>query len=64
MTAVGTYVDDMLVPGASTDYVDTFLVDRQVLSLKDLGSATKFLGVRIPFDELTGYSLDQEQVIK
>lgn len=63
-TVVGTYVDDLLVTGTSTGCVDTFFADMQVLSLKDLGPATKFLAVRITYDQLTGYSLDQEQVIK
>ncbi|GMF49898.1 unnamed protein product [Phytophthora fragariaefolia] len=60
----GTYVDDLLVTGTSVDPVDNFFAGMQILSLKDHGPATKFLGVRITHDELTGYSLDQEHVIK
>ncbi|GMF15396.1 unnamed protein product [Phytophthora fragariaefolia] len=63
-TLVGTYVDDLLVTGPSTERVDKFFKEMQVLSLKDLGSSTMFLGVRVDYDNKTGYTFDQEHAIK
>lgn len=63
-TLVGTYVDDLLVTGTSTERVDAFFADIQVLSLKDLGPATMFLGVNIEYDDKSGYPFGQKHAIE
>ncbi|OWZ16104.1 Methylmalonate-semialdehyde dehydrogenase [Phytophthora megakarya] len=63
-TLVGTYVDDLLVTGTSTERVDAFFAEMQVLSLKDLGPATMFLGVSIEYENKSGYSFGQKHAIE
>ena len=63
ITVVGTYVDDLLVTGSDVDRVDKFFIDMKVLELKDLGTAEKFLGMRIRYDDKQGYDVDQESTI-
>ena len=46
-TAIGTYVDDLLVTVTSTDRVNEFFAEMQVLELKDLWDAAKFLGMQV-----------------
>ncbi|OWZ05618.1 Pol Polyprotein [Phytophthora megakarya] len=64
MTLVGIYVDDILVTATSVPKVDKFLVDLQVVELKDLGVVSKFLGVSFHYDDKSGWTLDQEKVIE
>ncbi|GMF48934.1 unnamed protein product [Phytophthora fragariaefolia] len=63
LLGVGVYVDDLLVTGTKQAAVDTFFGELTSLSVKDLGCAHKFLGMRILYDDLGGYSLDQEVMI-
>ncbi|GMF47391.1 unnamed protein product [Phytophthora fragariaefolia] len=63
LLVVGVYVDDLLVTGTKQAVVDAFFGELTSLSVKDLGCAHKFLGMRIVYDDLDGYSLDQEVMI-
>jgi hypothetical protein len=60
---VGTYVDDLLATATHERLLDEFGRDMAVLELKDLGPVENFLGMRIHYDEESGYSIDQEQTI-
>lgn len=62
-TLVETYVDDLLVTATSTEPVHAFFAEMASLELNDLGPAEKFLGMRIAYDDATGYQLDQEHTI-
>ncbi|CAI5705566.1 unnamed protein product [Peronospora effusa] len=61
-TVIGTYVDDLLVTATSTGRVDAFFHDMQVLELKDMGEAAKFVGMQVEPDG-PGYALNQESTI-
>ncbi|GMF44171.1 unnamed protein product [Phytophthora fragariaefolia] len=63
-TLVGTNVDNLLVTGTSTERVDEFFADMQVLALKDLAPATMFLGVSIEYEDKSGYSFGQKHAIE
>ena len=62
-TIVGVYVDDLLVTGTNTTFVDQFFQDMHVLEVKDLGIVTKFLGMGVTYDDKNGYALEQKQCI-
>lgn len=57
---VGVYVNDRLVTGTEQDAVDAFFKNFPVLFVKELGEASKFLGMRVSYFEAEGYDLDQE----
>ncbi|CAI5730849.1 unnamed protein product [Peronospora farinosa] len=57
---VGVYVDDLIVTGMDQRAVDNFFGELISLSVKDLGPARKFLGMRIQYEEEKGYNFDQE----
>jgi hypothetical protein len=59
---VGLYVDDLLVTGSKQSMVDDFFVVASKMDIKDLGQASKFLGMRVIQDEY-GISFDQETMI-
>eukprot|EP00644_Phytophthora_capsici_P019544 jgi/Phyca11/133580/e_gw1.570.9.1 len=63
LIVVGVYVDDLLVTGTEAAAVDAFFSELADLSVKDLGVASKFLGMRVTYDEEEGYHLDQEVMI-
>ncbi|GMG17893.1 unnamed protein product [Phytophthora fragariaefolia] len=63
-TLVGTYVHDHLVTGTSTNRVNAFLADMQVLALKDLGPAMMLLGVSIEYEDKSGCSFGQKHAIE
>ena len=57
---LGVYVDDLLVTGTDQSAVDGLFGELGSLSIKDLGRARKFLGMRISYDDDKGYTFDQE----
>ncbi|KAG6613467.1 Integrase catalytic core protein [Phytophthora cinnamomi] len=63
LLVVGVYVDDLLVTGTEQAAVDAFFGELDTLSIKDLGRAHKFLGMRVVYDDTDGYYLDQEVMI-
>ncbi|GMF60978.1 unnamed protein product [Phytophthora fragariaefolia] len=63
MLVVGVYVDDLLVTGTQQEAVDEFFSELTELSIKDLGPASKFLGIRVNYSEEEGYDLDQDIAI-
>ena len=60
---VGDYVDEILAAVTKDSLLDHFKEDMKSLELKDLGHVEYFLGMRISYDDATGYMLDQEQTI-
>jgi hypothetical protein len=64
LVVVGVYVDDLLVTGMQQQAVDAFFGELTELSIKDLGPASKFLGMRVSYDEDEGYDFDQELAIE
>jgi hypothetical protein len=60
---VGVYVDDLLVTATKTPMVAKFFEDMQILDVKDLGIVTKFLGIRVIYEE-GSFTLDHEAMIK
>ncbi|KAE9286282.1 hypothetical protein PF008_g26702 [Phytophthora fragariae] len=64
LVVLGVYVDDLLVTGMEQQAVDAFFGELTELSIKDLGPASKFLGMRVSYNEDEGYDLDQELAIK
>ncbi|KAE9302954.1 hypothetical protein PF001_g13774 [Phytophthora fragariae] len=64
LLVVGVYVDDLLVTGTEQSAVDAFFGELKEFSVKDLGQASKFLGMRITYDDADGYNLDQEVLIQ
>lgn len=63
VVAVGVYVDDLLVTATRPDLVRKHFESLSSLSVKNLGSVSKFLGMRIVPAESGGYALDQEEAI-
>jgi hypothetical protein len=63
VVVVGVYVNDLLVTGSTTEAVVQFFVSMESLSIKNLGHASKFLGMRIEYEKGLGYKLDQEEAI-
>lgn len=49
LVVVGVYVDDLVVTGTNTEAVDQFFVSMKSLSIKNLGYASIFLGMRIDY---------------
>ncbi|GMF42894.1 unnamed protein product [Phytophthora fragariaefolia] len=64
LVVVGVYVDDPLVRGMEQQAVDAFFGELTELSIKDLGPASKFLGMRVSYNEDEGSDLDQELAIE
>ncbi|KAE8991327.1 hypothetical protein PR001_g21255 [Phytophthora rubi] len=62
LLVVGVYVADLSVTCTQQDAVDAFFSELTVLSIMDLGPASKFLGMRVSYRE-DGYDLDQEVAI-
>lgn len=44
---VGVYVDDLLVTGTQQDALDAFFGELTGLAIKDLGTVSKFLSMRV-----------------
>ena len=63
LIVVGVYVDDLLVTATASSLIDMFFADLNNLSVKNLGIAHKFLGMRIKHDDENGYDIDQEVTI-
>ncbi|GMF42843.1 unnamed protein product [Phytophthora fragariaefolia] len=64
LVVVGVYVDDLLVTGMRQQAVDALFAKLAELSIKDLGPASTFLGMRVSYTEDEGYDLDQELAIE
>ena len=60
LVIVGVYVDGVLVTGSDQGSVDSFFDELTSLSVKDLGCARKFLGMRVQYTDEDGYTFDQE----
>ncbi|GMG14877.1 unnamed protein product [Phytophthora fragariaefolia] len=54
LLGVGVYMDDLLVTGTEQSAVDAFFGELKEFSVKDLGQASKFLGMRITYDDTDG----------
>lgn len=63
MVVVGVYVDDLLVTATREELVGKFFEDMAALSIKNLGYVSRFLGMRVRYDDHHGYELDQEVAI-
>ena len=63
LVIVGVYVDDLLATGMDAAAVDRFFVKLGSLSIKDLGTVSKFLGMRVTIDNSGGYVLEQAEAI-
>ncbi|KAG3202509.1 hypothetical protein PC128_g3172 [Phytophthora cactorum] len=63
LLVVGVYVADLLVTGTQQEAVDAFFGELAALPIKDLGPASKFLGMQVSYSEEDGYDLDQEVTI-
>ena len=61
---VGVYVDDLLATGTSAVAVNNRFASLGLLSIKDLGRVSKFLGMRVALDDDGSSVLDQEEAIK
>lgn len=64
LVVVGVYVDDLLVTGTNSEDVDKFFEDLKGLSVKNLGTVSKFLGMRVKYSRDGGYLIDQEVTIR
>ena len=51
---VGVYVDNLLVTATRSNMVDDSFGESKELSVKDLGTVSKFLGMRIDYDDGKG----------
>ncbi|KAE8898050.1 hypothetical protein PF005_g9403 [Phytophthora fragariae] len=63
MVVVGVYVDDLLATATHEELVDKFFEDMAVLSIKNLIYVSRFLGMRVHYDDHHVYELDQEVAI-
>ncbi|CAI5708159.1 unnamed protein product [Peronospora effusa] len=63
LVVVGVYVDDLLATGTDAAAVDRFFDQLGSLSIKDLGTVSKFLGMRVEIDGDGTYVLDQSEAI-
>ncbi|POM60031.1 mitochondrial protein, partial [Phytophthora palmivora] len=61
-TLVGVYVDDLLATATSEELLTEFEHNMKSMELK-VGLAENFLGMRISYDEQTGYAVDAEHTI-
>lgn len=57
---VGVYVGNHLATGTSVAAVQRFFDSLASLSIKDLGRASKFLGMRVELDKEGGYTGSRE----
>lgn len=63
LVTVSVYVDDLLVTATDQAGVEKFFVDMKVFEVKNLGQVSKFLGMRIHYDDENSYIPDQEEAI-
>ncbi|POM61163.1 mitochondrial protein, partial [Phytophthora palmivora] len=61
-TLVGVYVDDLPATATSEELLTEFKHNMKSMELK-VGLAENFLGMRISYDEQTGYAVDAEHTI-
>ncbi|GMF44886.1 unnamed protein product [Phytophthora fragariaefolia] len=64
LVVVGVYIDDLLVTKMQQQADDVFFGELTELPIKDLGPASKFLGMRVTYNEDEGYDFDQELAIE
>ncbi len=60
---VGVYVDDLSVTSNDVKLVDEFFEEMKTFDVKDLGTATKFMGIKIEYETPYGYSMSQRTMI-
>jgi hypothetical protein len=63
IVVAGLYVDDLLVTGNDQNMVDEFFTVASKMDIKDLGKASKVLGIRVVQDQ-DGVTFDQESMIE
>ena len=63
MVIVGVHVDNLLATGTDAAAVDRSFVKPSILSIKDLGTVSKFLGMQVKIDKSGDYVLDQAESI-
>ena len=61
---VGVYVDDLLTTATKPALVDDFFEELKELKVKDLGVVSKFLGMRVIYPTIDGYTLDHTAMIR
>jgi hypothetical protein len=61
---IGVYVDDLLITATSDEVLEAAIQKLNVLDVKNLGPASKFLGMRVSQLNESGVALDQEQMIE
>ena len=64
LVVIGVYVDDLLATGTRIAVVESFFSSLASLSIKYLGNAHKFLGMRVKLGSDGAYRIDQEDAIK
>ena len=57
LVLVDVYVDDLLVTSNKVQLVDDFFEEMKTFDVKDLGTATKFLGIKIEYETPYGYGM-------
>jgi hypothetical protein len=62
IVVAGLYVDDLLVTGNDQNMVDEFFTVASEMDIKDLGKASKVLGIRVVQDQ-DEVTFDQESII-
>jgi hypothetical protein len=60
---VGIYVDDSLVTSNDANMVNEFFEQMKTFDVKDLGIASKFLGIKIVHETPNSYSMSQRTMI-
>lgn len=63
LVVVGVYVHDLLATDTNVEAVDRFFGSLGILSIKDLGAVSKFLGMRVAVDDDRSDVVDQEGAI-
>uniref|UniRef100_A0AAV1TTB1 Reverse transcriptase Ty1/copia-type domain-containing protein n=1 Tax=Peronospora matthiolae TaxID=2874970 RepID=A0AAV1TTB1_9STRA len=64
LVVAGVYVEDLLATGTSAAAAERFFASLASLSIKDLGRASKSLGMRVTHNGQNGHTLDQEEAIR
>ncbi len=60
---MGIYVDDLLVASNDAKMVNEFFEQMKTFDVKDLGIASKFLGIKIEHETPHSYSMSQRTMI-
>jgi hypothetical protein len=60
---VGIYVDDLLVTSNDAKKIHEFFEEMKTIDVKDLGAASKFLGIKIEHETPHSYIMSQRTMI-